>query len=319
MPGYIYLIMMADGVYKVGRTQQDYGTHLKRLKAYPGDSVIVTAQKVWDEVVVENEVLRRCREAFGCHIRGREFFIGPEKELIKIIYECIDFVPPLPPPPVIKDPPSDSCNEVAMINCPKCHRTFTHPKYLSKAKEHLQRHLNRANPCDDSTGLFKFERKKTRDTVPSIDALDLTGLIESIDDKLQFQHVASHVFKVLNDQNCFAVWPSTKMYEIYFMDGDVPRYVTPSVFIFEFWNRVMIEQVKPLLEERWPRYNDYTRWVTEKSYHGLKKCDSTENSLMRTEVYTVMKSAIIGYLKTVPRSERFQARVNMGVEVAESS
>jgi hypothetical protein len=31
MPGYIYLIMMADGVYKVGRTQQDYGLRLSRL------------------------------------------------------------------------------------------------------------------------------------------------------------------------------------------------------------------------------------------------------------------------------------------------
>ena len=44
--------MMADGVYKVGRTSQDYGTHLKRLKAYPGDSVISMVLKAfmreWD-------------------------------------------------------------------------------------------------------------------------------------------------------------------------------------------------------------------------------------------------------------------------------
>jgi len=101
MPGYIYLIMMADGVYKVGRTQQDYGNHLKRLKSYPGDSVIVMILKVHNDVVVEKEVLRRCRLAFGIHPRGLEYFRGPEEEFMKIIYECRNFsaAPPPPPPP----------------------------------------------------------------------------------------------------------------------------------------------------------------------------------------------------------------------------
>jgi hypothetical protein len=99
MPGYIYLIMMADGVYKVGRTKQDYGTTLKRLRAYPGDSVIVMVQKVYDDVVVEKEVLRRCRLAFGVHPRGLEYFKGLEDDFMKIIYECKNFRP-IPPPPV---------------------------------------------------------------------------------------------------------------------------------------------------------------------------------------------------------------------------
>ena len=93
MPGYIYLIMMADGVYKVGRTQQDYGNSLKRLKAYPGDSIISMVLKVHDDVVVEKEVLRRCRLAFGVHPRGLEYFKGPEDEFMKIIYECNNFTP----------------------------------------------------------------------------------------------------------------------------------------------------------------------------------------------------------------------------------
>jgi hypothetical protein len=98
MPGYIYMIMMADGVYKVGRTQQDYGNHLKRLKSYPGDSVIAMVLKVHNDVVVEKEVLRRCRLAFGIHPRGLEYFRGPEEEFMKIIYECRNFS--APPPPV---------------------------------------------------------------------------------------------------------------------------------------------------------------------------------------------------------------------------
>lgn len=211
---------------------------------------------------------------------------------------------------------------MATINCPKCHKAFTHPKYPSKAKEHLDAHLKRKNACDGSTGPFKFERKKTRDTVPSIDALDITGLVESLEGNIRFCHVASHVFKVLNDRNCFAVWPNTKMYEIYYMDGSVPKYATPVNFIIEFWNRVMVHQVKPILAEKWDRYMKYTEWLTENSDFGLKKCSVAEvanfNSFLRSQVFIQMKSAVIGHLKTVPRNERFQLRVDMGVEVPES-
>ena len=95
---------MADGVYKVGRTQQDYGNSLKRLKAYPGDSIIAMVLKVHDDVVVEKEVLRRCRLAFGVHPRGLEYFRGPEEEFMKIIYECKNFTPKAPVPKAPKVP-----------------------------------------------------------------------------------------------------------------------------------------------------------------------------------------------------------------------
>jgi hypothetical protein len=211
---------------------------------------------------------------------------------------------------------------MASINCPKCHKVFTHPKYPSKAKEHLEAHLKRKNACDGSTGPFKFERKKTRDSVPSIDNLDLTGLVEALDTNIRFKFVASFVFKVLNERNCFAVWPNTKMYEIYFMDGDVPMYATPGAFMLEFWNRVMVKQVKPLFKERWHRYQEYAQSLTVNCSRGFNTYVADEvvmiNSFMRTEIYTGMKSAIIGHLKSVPRNERFQTRVNMGVQVPES-
>jgi hypothetical protein len=197
-----------------------------------------------------------------------------------------------------------------------------HPKYLSKAQDHLTTHLKRKNACDGSTGPYKFEHKKTRDSVPSIDTLDLTGLIESLEGNIRFCHVASHIFKVLNDRNCFAVWPNTTIYEIYYMDGDVPRYATPGIFMMQFWNRVLVRQVKPILQQHWARYTKYTEWLTSNSFYGIDEFKLTEvlfvNSFMRTEVYTGMKSAILGHLKTVPRGERFQTRVNMGVEVPES-
>jgi hypothetical protein len=93
MPGYIYLLMMADGVYKVGRTEQEYGTHLKRLKSYPADSVIVYVRKVQDEVQCEKEILCVMRNEFGKHTRGHEYFIGDENRMIEIINGIVNIKP----------------------------------------------------------------------------------------------------------------------------------------------------------------------------------------------------------------------------------
>lgn len=88
MPGYIYLIMMADGVYKVGRTQQDYDNHLKRLKSYPPDSQIVYVRKVQGDVVsIEGEIIGMFKKEFGKHIRGNEYFTGDENRMIELIHE----------------------------------------------------------------------------------------------------------------------------------------------------------------------------------------------------------------------------------------
>jgi hypothetical protein len=106
------------------------------------------------------------------------------------------------------------------------------------------------------------------------------------------------------------------------MDEDIPRYATPGNFMMQFWNRVMVAQVKPILQQNWTRYTKYTEWLTSSSFYGLGEFKLTEvsfvNSFMRTEIYTGMKSAIIGHLKNIPRGERFKTRVNMGVEVPES-
>jgi hypothetical protein len=214
---------------------------------------------------------------------------------------------------------------MASINCPRCPKVFTHPKYRSKAQEHLDAHLNRKNACDGSTGPFKFERVKTRDSVPDIESLDLTGLVESLEGNIRFKFVASHIFKVLNDSNNFAVWPNVKLYEIHYMDEGTPVYATPGNFMLEFWNRVMVKQVKPILEQNWGRYMKYTEWLTgpaDPQGYGLNEYRLHEvamvNGFLKSEIYTSMKSAITGHLKTVPKSERFQVRVDMGAKVPES-
>lgn len=86
MPGYIYLIMMADGVYKVGRTFQEFGTHIKRLKSYPADSQIVYVRRTnGDAVVIEREIIKAFQTEFGIHPRGREFFTGNDTRMVQII------------------------------------------------------------------------------------------------------------------------------------------------------------------------------------------------------------------------------------------
>ena len=86
MPGYIYLIMMADNVYKVGRTFQEFGNHLKRLKSYPADSQIVYVRRTnGDAVVLEREIIKAFQTEFGSHPRGREFFTGNDTRMVQII------------------------------------------------------------------------------------------------------------------------------------------------------------------------------------------------------------------------------------------
>jgi hypothetical protein len=52
--GYIYLLEMADGVYKVGRTGQEIGPRIKRMSGYPGDSRLVIIR--WSD---QNEIHER--------------------------------------------------------------------------------------------------------------------------------------------------------------------------------------------------------------------------------------------------------------------
>lgn len=90
MPGYIYLIMMADGVYKVGRTFHKAGPRIRRLEDYPGDSRTIYVRYCEDEKTVESVILKECRSEFGVHLRGKEYFVGPEKRFIDIISKHID-------------------------------------------------------------------------------------------------------------------------------------------------------------------------------------------------------------------------------------
>jgi hypothetical protein len=82
----------------------------------------------------------------------------------------------------------------------------------------------------------------------------------------------------------------------------------------------MVNQVGSLLKETWDRYQKYSDalvdgplWSIEKNRTHLAYI----NVFIKSEFYKKMKSGIIGHLKTMPRGERTQLRVNMGVQVPE--
>ena len=91
MTGYIYLIMMADGVYKIGRTQQDYGLRLSRLDSYPRDSMIIYIRMFEHDIhLLEANLIRVFKKEFGSHQRGREYFTGDQSKMISIMNSCIE-------------------------------------------------------------------------------------------------------------------------------------------------------------------------------------------------------------------------------------
>lgn len=204
---------------------------------------------------------------------------------------------------------------MATINCPKCQKVFTHPKYLSKAKEHLERHLARKNPCDGSITEYVYERRRTGRT-PNIETLDLSGLIEALDGNIRFIHVTSFIFMFLNDLNKFAVVPNVKVNEVYYVSEGRLTCIKLAEFVIEFWHKVMIAQVAHLLQAKWARFGEWRAWLST-HYVFTHMTVAHVNLFLASEVYKQMKSAIRGHLKAVPREERFRIRSNMGSEEAE--
>ena len=200
------------------------------------------------------------------------------------------------------------------INCPKCQREFTHPKYISKAREKLDSHLARKNACD--SGKYVIE-KKASGTVPSLEDLDVIGVVECLNPNIRYCHVASRIFKHVMDLNKFAVWPNTKLDEVWFREDDMTMVSSPGVFLIHYWNIVFQKKVVPILEREWPQFNKYKieaqqgqgKWdfIRTEAYHvGMM------NAFMKSDTYKDLKAAMCGHLKQVPRAERAQLKVNMG-------
>jgi len=75
----------ADGIIKVGRTAQEYGPSIRRLRAYPGDVRVSEC-----EDLMESKILKRLRELYPRHSRGLEYVDAPEDEVIAVIESVFD-------------------------------------------------------------------------------------------------------------------------------------------------------------------------------------------------------------------------------------
>jgi hypothetical protein len=199
------------------------------------------------------------------------------------------------------------------ISCQKCQKVFTH-EYLSKAQEQLRSHLKRKNPCDSKE--YKIERKTT-EYVPNMEEIDISGVVECLDPNIRYIHVASRIFKHLLDQNKFAVWPNTKLNEIWFKENDMTMTSTPSLFLLHYWYNVFQKRIVPILERDWPQFHKYKMEIIQGN--GRWDFIRTEpykihvgmmNAFLKSDMYKDLKSAICGHLKQVPRAERTQIRIN---------
>lgn len=200
------------------------------------------------------------------------------------------------------------------INCPRCQKTFTH-KYPSKAQEKLQSHLARKNPCNSPE--YKIERQVTT-IIPNLEDVDITGVVECLDSNIRYRYVASKIFGHVLAQNNFAVWPNTKLEEVWFKENDEVMVSPPGYFLLRFWYIVFQKKVVPILERDWPRFEKYKIMVQQGEHNwDFIRTEPYNirvgmmNAFMKSEVYKDLKACICGHLKQVPRAERIQTRVNM--------
>ena len=82
---------------------------------------------------------------------------------------------------------------------------------------------------------------------------------------------------LLMDRHAFAVWPNTKLNEIWFKEDNTVHTANPGVFLMHFWYVVFQQRIVPLLERDWPQFHSYKieiqqgpgRWdfIRTEAYH----------------------------------------------------
>jgi hypothetical protein len=93
MPGYIYMIMMADNVFKIGMTKQQYGLKLERFKSYPVDANLIFVRRYGGKLPeLEKMILVEFRKRFIQHTRGSEYFTGNEDEMVNVINNTFMYI-----------------------------------------------------------------------------------------------------------------------------------------------------------------------------------------------------------------------------------
>jgi hypothetical protein len=240
--GYIYLLRMADGVYKVGRTSQETGPRIKRMLGYPGDCRIAIIRWTDDNENCERKIISEFKNSFGGHIRGREYFLGNEQNMINIINRnidvpCVNVVAPKPVTAVSK-------NDSLSLECPKCGKVFSHASHPSKARQGLDAHLSRKNACDSlEYRIDKISVDKT--PIPNIEDIDPTFIILS---DISTKTVVYKSFEMAYKHDPFACIPNLNNGRVWFYTEDELTVSTLTEFVNKWFEKVFLRVILPHIE-----------------------------------------------------------------------
>ena len=199
--------------------------------------------------------------------------------------------------------------------CPKCAKVFTHPLYPSKARQALESHLKRKNPCDSTE--YTIDRLVTF-TVPDMTRLDLSGVFEEMRDNIHLRDKfrITTIFRILLTRNKFATMPNVGTGQVmYKLEGHV-MCASMGQFIKDFWVYVLVGQVGRLLAREWGGWVKFASLVERSAMLSL---DTTVaplahiNRWYRSDQYRVLSSAVVGFFRNeLTRSERARIATNLG-------
>jgi hypothetical protein len=201
------------------------------------------------------------------------------------------------------------------VVCPKCAKVFTHPLYPSKARQALDSHLGRKNPCDSSE--YRIDRPVTFE-VPDMTRLDLTGVYEEMRDNIHLRDKfrLSTIFRILLKRNKFATMPNVGTGQVMYKLAGHVMHASMGQFIKDFWVYVLVVQVGRMLAREWDGWAKFAALVERSAMLSLETTAAQVphiNRWYRSDQYRVLSSAIMGFFRNeLTRSERAQIVTNLG-------
>lgn len=189
------------------------------------------------------------------------------------------------------------------VTCPKCSKIFT-DRYLSKAQQKLEVHMNRKNPCDK---IKEYVRNYKHDySVPDIQNLDLSPILKSLSG-VSFNNIAIHIFITLNTHNHFSTIPDIYSRHVLYKSKGQIMDVTSIEFV-EHFERLFRCKIVPLLKSSWSEWDSY--WNTYLQ-NAVSLILIPNNDIKKTPFFKTLYKGIIGYMLCMDKTERINIKNSM--------
>ena len=200
------------------------------------------------------------------------------------------------------------------MECPKCRKTFDH-KWPSKAREKLEAHLARKNPCDrrPKDPYVIVRRPSDPRPVPSLETLQPAGSVV-LDNYIVFSHIISKSFDLMNSHETFACMPNIDRNQVLYIFGNELRR-SPLIGFIDVWiMEVFIKKVIPHLTSTWDRWPNFHNHVSETIGWCMRSSGIQLGEwklLKRSELYRRTCDAIRGHLGRPTKATRTELRLRM--------